>query len=188
MLFVVVVVLLSDIIKNFRKKKSEKNEFGKRNLQRHSNVRRERWNIISFTLFIDSLCDIIKKTESIKGKDYEANFSLFLVHQTTTTTTTSITTTFFLFQTTTTNPSQEDMKEIKCHNDDEWKEIFRREEGAVKLAKRLGREKELDTVENMAYSDSVNEAEEKRRKLYSAEKQRRILGFNFGGKKDESKR
>jgi len=76
-LFVVVVVLLSDIIKNFRKKKSEKNEFGKRNLQRHSNVRRERWNIISFTLFIDSLCDIIKKTESIKGKDYEANFSLF---------------------------------------------------------------------------------------------------------------
>ena len=80
------------------------------------------------------------------------------------------------------------MEEVKCHSDDEWKEIFRREEGAVKLAKRLGREKELDTVENMAYSDSVNEVEEKRRKLYSAEKQRRILGFNFGGKKDESKR
>jgi len=36
------------------------------------------------------------------------------------------------------------MEEVKCHSDDEWKEIFRREEGAVKLAKRLGSEKEKE--------------------------------------------
>jgi len=61
----------------------------------------------------------------------------------------------------------------------------KRKQRAGKLAQKMGWD--LAVVQENAYSNTIDEVDAARQRLYSLERQKRFWGITIGGKRDESK-